>query len=69
MIKIFTQKDYVVGDSVNSWLNENENKIEVQNINQSSCYRPSDGIYITVMIEYIELEFNYPSLDDSDLFS
>jgi hypothetical protein len=55
MIKIFTKPDYVIEDSVNTWLKENEDNIEVQKITQSSCYRNSDGIYITVMIEFIEL--------------
>jgi len=55
MIKIFTEPDYTIGDSVNTWLKENEDTVEVTKITQSSCYRNSDQIYITVMIEFIEL--------------
>jgi hypothetical protein len=58
MIKILTEPDYTIGDSVNTWLKENEDtgRVEVTKITQSSCYRNSDQIYITVMIEFIELE-------------
>lgn len=68
MIKIFTEKYYAIENSVNTWLKENEDtgKVEVTKITQSSCYR--DEIYVTVMIEYIELitnfgSTNYPSLE------
>jgi hypothetical protein len=67
MIKIFTEPYYTVGDSVNTWLKENEDTVEVTKITQSSCYRNSGGtsqIYITVMIEYIELitDFGYSTI-------
>ena len=68
MIKIFTEPYYLIENSVNTWLKENAGKVEVTKITQSSCYRNSDQIYITVMIEYIELitnfgSTNYPSLE------
>ena len=70
MIKIFTEPYFLIENSVNTWLKENEDtgKVEVTKITQSSCYRNSDQIYITVMIEYIELitnfgSTNYPSLE------
>ena len=65
MIKIFTEPYYAIENSVNTWLKENEDTVEVIKITQSSCYR--DEIYVTVMIEYIELinfgSTNYPSLE------
>ena len=67
MIKIFTEQYYSIENSVNTWLEENEGRVEVQRITQSSCYR--EEIYVTIMIEYIELitnfgSTNYPSLDE-----
>jgi hypothetical protein len=67
MIKIFTEQYYAIENSVNTWLEENEGRVEVQRITQSSCYR--EEIYVTIMIEYIELitnfgSTNYPSLDE-----
>jgi hypothetical protein len=69
MIKIFTEQYYAVENSVNTWLKENEDigKVEVTKITQSSCFYPGSTLYVTVMIEYIELITNfgsYPSLDD-----
>ena len=68
MIKMFTGQYYGIENDVNEWLKENEDtgKVEVTKITQSSCYR--EEIYVTVMIEYIELitnfgSTNYPSLD------
>jgi hypothetical protein len=69
MIKIFTGQYYSIENDVNEWLKENQNtgKIEVTKITQSSCNNLGDReeIYVTVMIEYIELitNFGYPSLD------
>lgn len=56
MIKIFTEQYYAIENSVNEWLKENEDtgKVEVTKITQSSCYI-NDMVYVTVMIEYIEL--------------
>lgn len=71
MIKMFTGQYYAVENSVNTWLKENEDtgKVEVTKITQSSCVTSSSStVYVTVMIEYIELITNfgssYPSLDD-----
>jgi cysteinyl-tRNA synthetase len=68
MIKIFTEQYYAVENSVNTWLKENEDKVEVTKITQSSCFYPGSTLYLTVMIEYVELITNfgsaYPSLDD-----
>lgn len=71
MIKIFTEQYYAIENSVNEWLKENEDtgKVEVTKITQSSCYKSNDMVYVTVMIEYIELitnfgSTNYPSLDE-----
>jgi hypothetical protein len=68
MIKIFTEQYYAVENSVNTWLKENEDKVEVTKITQSSCFYPGSTLYVTVMIEYVELitnfgSSNYPSLD------
>jgi hypothetical protein len=69
MIKIFTEQYYSIENSVNEWLEENEGKVEVQRITQSSCITSSSStVQVTVMIEYIELitnfgSTNYPSLD------
>ena len=68
MIKIFTEQYYAVENSVNTWLEENEDKVEVTKITQSSCFYPGSTLYVTVMIEYVELitnfgSSNYPSLD------
>lgn len=69
MIKIFTQEYYSIENSVNEWLKENEDKVEVTKITQSSCVTSSSStVQVTVMIEYIELitnfgSTNYPSLD------
>lgn len=72
MIKIFTEPYYVIENSVNTWLKENEDtdRVEVTKITQSSCNNLGDReeIYVTVMIEYIELitnfgSTNYPSLE------
>ena len=72
MIKLFTSQFYTIENDVNEWLKENQNtgKIEVTKITQSSCNGLGDReeIYITVMIEYIELitnfgSTNYPSLE------
>ena len=56
MIKIFTEQYYGIENSVNTWLKENEDtgKVEVQKITQSSSYS-SSTVYVTVMIEYVEL--------------
>ena len=55
MIKMFTGQYYGIENDVNEWLKENQNtgKVEVTKITQSSCYR--EEIYVTVMIEYVEL--------------
>ena len=69
MIKIFTEQYYAIENSVNTWLEENEGRVEVQRITQSSCITSSSStVQVTVMIEYIELitnfgSTNYPSLD------
>ena len=71
MIKIFTEPYYSVQNEVNEWLKENQNtgKVEVTKITQSSSSNVSSStVYVTVMIEYIELitnfgSTNYPSLD------
>ena len=70
MIKMFTEPYYSVQNEVNEWLKENQNtgKVEVTKITQSSCFYPGSTLYVTVMIEYIELitnlgSTNYPSLD------
>ena len=56
MIKMFTSQFYTIENDVNEWLKENQNtgKVEVTKITQSSCYR--EEIYVTVMIEYMELD-------------
>jgi hypothetical protein len=54
MIKIFSTYNYQVQEEVNEWLNENWEKIEVTNISQSSCFSDRN-VYVTVMIEYVEL--------------
>lgn len=56
MIKMFTGQYYGIENDVNEWLKENQNtgKVEVTKITQSSCYR--EEIYVTVMIEYMELD-------------
>ena len=56
MIKMFTGQYYGIENDVNEWLKENQNtgKVEVIKITQSSCYR--EEIYVTVMIEYMELD-------------
>ena len=69
MIKIFTEQYYAIENSVNTWLEENEGRVEVQRITQSSCITSSSStVQVTIMIEYIELITNfgsttYPSLD------
>ena len=69
MIKIFTEQYYAIENSVNTWLEENEGRVEVQRITQSSCITSSSStVQVTIMIEYIELitnfgSTNYPSLD------
>ena len=68
MIKLFTGQFYTIENDVNEWLKENEDKVEVTKITQSSCFYQSSTVYVTVMIEYIELitnfgSTNYPSLD------
>lgn len=69
MIKIFTEQYYAIENSVNTWLEENEDRVEVTKITQSSCITSSSStVQVTVMIEYIELitnfgSINYPSLD------
>jgi hypothetical protein len=56
-IKIFTSQFYAVQEEVNEWIKENEEKIEVLKIKQSSCYNSNfSSIFVTVMIEYLELE-------------
>ena len=58
MIKLFTSQFYTIENDVNEWLKENEDtgKIEVTKITQSSCfYQSSTVVYVTVMIEYVEL--------------
>ena len=58
MIKLFTSQFYTIENDVNEWLKENEDtgKIEVTKITQSSCfYQSSTVVYVTVMVEYIEL--------------
>jgi hypothetical protein len=56
-IKIFTSQFYAVQEEVNEWIEENEEKIEVLKIKQSSCYNSNfSSIFVTVMIEYLELE-------------
>jgi hypothetical protein len=69
MIRIITEQYYAVENSVNTWLKENEGKVEIQKITQSSCVTSSSStVQVTVMIEYVELITNfgssYPSLDD-----
>jgi hypothetical protein len=61
MIKIFTEQYYAVENSVNTWLEENEDKVEVTKITQSSCFYPGSTLYLTVMIEYVELITNFGS--------
>ena len=63
MIKIFTEQYWVVENSVNTWLKENEDtgKVEVTKITQSSCFYPGSTLYLTVMIEYVELITNFGS--------
>ena len=66
MIKIFTEQYYAIENSVNEWLKENEDtgKVEVTKITQSSCFYQiykewcgkSSTVYVTVMIEYMELD-------------
>ena len=53
---MFTGQYYGIENDVNEWLKENQNtgKVEVTKITQSSCYR--EEIYVTVMIEYMELD-------------
>jgi hypothetical protein len=67
MIKLFTEPYYAIQQEVNNWLEENEDtgKIEVTKISQSSCYKSNDGLYVTVMIEYLKLidTENLPSSD------
>ena len=70
MIKMFTGQYYGIENDVNEWLKENEDtgKVEVTKITQSSCFYQSSTVYVTVMIEYIELitnfgSTNYPNLD------
>lgn len=56
MIKIFTEQYYAIENSVNEWLKENEDTVEVTKITQSSCITSSSStVQVTVMIEYIEL--------------
>lgn len=56
MIKIFSTHNYHVQEEVNKWLTENWEKIEVTKISQSSCFNDaSRNVYVTVMIEYFEL--------------
>lgn len=58
MIKLFTSQFYTIENDVNEWLKENEDtgKVEVTKITQSSCfYQSSTVVYVTVMIEYVEL--------------
>ena len=61
MIKIITEPYYSIENSVNTWLEENEDKVEVQKITQSSCFYPGSTLYLTVMIEYVELITNFGS--------
>ena len=61
MIKIFTEQYYAVENSVNTWLEENEDKVEVTKITQSSCFYPGSTLYLTVLIEYDELITNFGS--------
>ena len=58
MIKLFTSQFYTIENDVNEWLKENEDtgKVEVTKITQSSCYKSNDMVYVTVMIEYMELD-------------
>ena len=67
MIKIFTEQYYAIENSVNNWLKENEDKVKVIKITQSSCFHTGSTVHVTVMIEYVELitnfGSNYPSLD------
>ena len=67
MIKMFTEQYYSIENSVNTWLKENEGKVEIQKITQSSCYHTGSTVFVTVMIEYVELITNfgssYPSLE------
>jgi D-alanyl-D-alanine dipeptidase len=67
MIKIITEQYYSIENSVNTWLKENEGKVEIQKITQSSCYHTGSTVHVTVMIEYVELITNfgssYPSLE------
>ena len=56
-IKIFTSQFYAVQEEVNEWIKENEKKIEVLKIKQSSCYNSNfSSIFVTVMIEYLEVD-------------
>ena len=57
MIKMFTGQYYGIENDVNEWLKENQNtgKVEVTKITQSSCFYSSSTVYVTVMIEYVEL--------------
>lgn len=56
-IKIFTSQFYPVQEEVNEWIKENEEKIEVLKITQSSCYNSNfSSVFVTVMIEYLELD-------------
>ena len=56
-IKIFTSQYYLVQEEVNEWIKENEKKIEVLKIKQSSCYNSNfSSVSVTVMIEYLELD-------------
>lgn len=56
-IKIFSSQYYAVQEEVNKWIKENEEKIEVFKIKQSSCYNSNfSSVFVTVMIEYLELD-------------
>lgn len=54
---MFTSQFYAVQEEVNEWIKENEEKIEVLKIKQSSCYNSNfSSVFVTVMIEYLELD-------------
>ena len=58
MIKLFTSQFYTIENDVNEWLKENQNtgKVEVTKITQSSSSNVSSStVYVTVMIDYVEL--------------
>ncbi len=56
-IKMFTSQFYPVQEEVNECIKENEEKIDILKIKQSSCYNSNfSSVFVTVMIEYLELD-------------